>query len=161
MKEYYSRYYDGDFYVTPRMIFDFGDAHDLSVYYYFKNQLVSRRTGEKHSRSLCFTAHDNHCFLMKSAAFAQNQIERGVKATVARRVDVETPDKTPDISTWEPWLGKLGEGRFWTTQDLGVLRQELFKRGIVPKVSLSGKQMEIKKAHDKPTTQDHYPARPR
>ena len=82
---------------------------------------------------------------MKSAAFAQNRVERGVKATVARRVDVETTDKTPDISTWKPWLGKLGEGRFWTTQDLGVLRQELFKRGIVPKVSLSGKQMDIKR----------------
>ena len=80
---------------------------------------------------------------MKSAAFAQNRIERGVKATVARRVDVESPDKTPAFSTWKQWLGQLEEGRFWTTQDLGVLRQELFAQGIVPKVSLTGQQMEI------------------
>ena len=33
MKEYYSRHYDGDFYVTPRMILAYGDAHDLSVYF--------------------------------------------------------------------------------------------------------------------------------
>ncbi len=31
------------------------------------------------------------------------------------------------------------------TEALGVLRQELFAQGIVPKVPLSGKQMELKK----------------
>ena len=39
MGQYYSKYYDGEFYVTPRMIFDFGDAHGLSVY---------------HDRALCY-----------------------------------------------------------------------------------------------------------
>ncbi len=87
---------------------------------------------------------------MKSAAFAKNQNEREVKATIARRVDVETPDKTPDISSWRPWehamfWDGLEEGRFYTTEDLGVLRQELLSQNLVPKVSIVGKQMEIKK----------------
>jgi hypothetical protein len=54
---------------------------------------------------------------MKSVAFAQNRTE-GVRATVSRRVDVETIDKTPDISTWQSWeyamiRNGLEEGRFF------------------------------------------------
>ena len=70
---------------------------------------------------------------MKSAAFAQNRIERGVKATVARRVDVESPDKTPAFSTWKPWLGQLEEGRFWTTRDLGVVREDFLLLALCPR----------------------------
>ena len=109
----------------------------MSAYYYFKNHLVSKRVGSRHGKALCFTAMDGHCFLIKSAAWAQKQRE-GVLPTVARRVDTEVVNKTPDISSWEEW-GDLKEGRFWTTQDLQVLRQEFFARGIVPKVSITGK----------------------
>jgi len=45
MKRYYKQYYDGDFYVTPRMIFDYGAAHELSVYYYLKISWSRRGSG--------------------------------------------------------------------------------------------------------------------
>ena len=143
METFYSLYYDGEFYVTPRMIFDYGDLNNLSVYYYYKNQLVSKKLGNKHARSICFTAHDGHCFLMKNAAFVQNREPRDVKATISRRLDVESVDKTPDISEWLPWQGELKEGRFYTTEDLGVIRQKFFGQNIIPKVNMTSK-MEIK-----------------
>ena len=31
MKAYYAKYYTGRFYVTPRMVFDYGERHDLSA----------------------------------------------------------------------------------------------------------------------------------
>ena len=136
------------------MIFDYGAAHELSVSYSFKNQLVSKRGGSRHGKALCFTAMDGHCFLIKSAAWAQKQRE-GVLPTVARRVDTEVVDKTPDITSWEVWGGELKEGRFWTTEDLHVLRQEFFAQGIVPKVSLTGKTHGDQEAYH---SQDDHPA---
>ena len=68
-----------------------------------------------------------------------------VYPTVARRVEVDACDKTPDFCYWRPWAGELVEGRFWTTGDLTELRESFLERGIVPKVSLTGKMMDIKK----------------
>ena len=141
MKVYFKSYYEGDFFVSPRMMFDYCASKNISCYFWYKNQLVSKRVGDTHSKGVAFTTHDNHCFILKDANWTHNKKE-GVYPTMPKQMLTERPDKNLELT---PWDGKLNEGSFWTTTDLSLVRQELLEQDIVPKVYLTGKTMEIKK----------------
>ena len=123
--------------MSLRQLIEWCQRRQRSVYYCDGSTLVLKSVGDSHLPAICFAAHDSHCYMYKSATWAQNLPVREIQQLPERVLPCAKHDKTP-MWTESGYFPFQIEPGWYDHEDLDEVQEWLLK-GYVAKVSINHK----------------------
>ena len=115
--------------VSPRLLVEWCQRRQRSVYYLDGTTLVLKSVGESHLPAICFACFDAHCYMYSSAAWVQNLPVREIRPLPERVLPCAKHDRTPEWTEFRDFPYSLEPGWFHA-EDLEEVRAWLYKKRL-------------------------------